>query len=141
MKVPARASLLVLLSLSISGCAVKMHAVETAGGGARSATTSSQVAGSAKFSHGSASFSSGPRISPGAPGGHVSLGKGASAVLIMGLVVADLVNYIAGPAGPRPLPPGERIMETCSCYQKPGTGNRESGIGSPIPDRQSPIPQ
>jgi hypothetical protein len=114
----ARASLLAFLSLSLSGCYVKMHAVETAGGGARATTTSSQVAGSAKFSHGGATFSSGPRVSPSAPGGHVSLGKGASAVLIVGLVLADLVNYIAGTSGPKPLAPDERIMETCSCYQK-----------------------
>jgi hypothetical protein len=119
----ARASLLVFLSLSLAGCYVKMHAVETAGGGTRTTATSSQVAGSAKFSHGRASFSSGQRVSPSAPGGHVSLGKGASAVLIVGLVLADLVNYIAGPAGPKPLAPDERIMETCSCYQKPVTSD------------------
>jgi len=118
----ARAFLLVLLPLSLSGCYVKMHAVETTGGGARTATTSSQVAGSAAFSHGRASFSSGPRVSPGASGGHVSLGSGASAVLIVGLVLADLVNYLVGPSEPKPLPPGERIMETCSCYQKPVNG-------------------
>jgi hypothetical protein len=34
------------------------------------------------------------------------------------LVLADLVNYIAGTSGPKPLAPDERIMETCSCYQK-----------------------
>jgi hypothetical protein len=126
MRSAARASLVALLSLSLSGCYVKMHAVETGGGGTRAATASSQVSGGAKFSHGSASFSSGPRGSPSAPGGHLSLGKGASAVLIVGLVVADLVSYIVGPSQPKPLSPDERIMETCSCYQK--AGNRESGI-------------
>ena len=118
-----RALLLILLSLALPGCYVKMHAVETTGGGASAATTSSQVAGSAKFSHGSARLSSGPRTAPGAPGGHVSLGKGASAVFIVGLVVADLFNYLAGPAGTKPLLPDERIMDTCSCYQKPVTSN------------------
>jgi hypothetical protein len=130
MATAARAFLLALLSLTLPGCYVKIHAVETSGGGAHATTTSSQVAGSAKFSHGSAGFSSGPRVSPGSPGGQVSFGKGASAVLIVGLVVADLFNYIAGPAAPKPLPPGERIMDTCSCYQKQGTGNREQGTGS-----------
>lgn len=120
----ARAFLLVLLPLSLPGCYVKMHAVETTDGG-RAATTSSQVAGSAAFSHGRASFSSGARVSPGAPGGHVSLGRGASAVLIVGLVLADLVNHLVGPSDPKPLPPGERIMETCSCYQKPAMSNEQ----------------
>lgn len=120
---PARISILLLLPLALSGCFVKVSGLETAGGGSRATTTSSQVAGSARFSHGAASFSSGPRVSPGAPGGHATLGKGASAVLIVGLVLADLVNYIAGTSGPKPLPPGERIMDTCSCYQKPVTGN------------------
>ena len=124
----ARASLLAFLSLSLSGCYVKLHGVESSSGGSRATTTAAQTAGTAKFSHGAASFSSGPKISPTAPGGHASLGKGASGVLIVGLVLADLMNYIVGPSGPKPLPPGEKIMETCSCYQEPGSGKRESGI-------------
>jgi hypothetical protein len=121
----ARALLLVFLSLSLSGCYVKLHGVESGGGGSHTATASAQTAGTAKFSHGAASFSSGPRVSPSAPGGHASLGKGVSAVLIVGLVVADLVNHIVGPSQPRPLPPDERIMETCSCYQKPAMSNEQ----------------
>jgi hypothetical protein len=120
---PARISILLLLPLALSGCFVKMSGLETTGGGSRTTTTSSQVAGTARFSHGAASFSSGPRVSPSAPGGHVSLGKGASAVLIVGLVLADLVQYVAGTSGPKPLPPGEKIMDTCSCYKKPDMGN------------------
>jgi hypothetical protein len=123
MATAVRASLMVLLSLALPGCYAKMHAVETTGGGARTVTTTTQTAGAARFSHGAASFSSGPRIPANAQGGTVSLGKGGSAVLIVGLVLADLVSYIVGPAQPRPLPPGERIMDTCSCYQKPVTGN------------------
>ena len=117
----ARISLLVL-SVALSGCYLKVHGVESAGGGTRATTTSAQAAGTARFSHGSASFSSGPRVSPGAPGGHATLGKTASGVLIVGVVFADLLNSIAG-APAQPLSPDERIMETCSCFQKPG--NRE----------------
>jgi hypothetical protein len=116
---PARISISLLLPLALSGCFVKVSGLETTGGGSRTTTTSSQVAGSARFSHGAASFSSGPRVSPSAPGGHATLGKGASGVLIVGLVFADFWNYIVGTPQPRPLPPGERIMDTCSCYQKP----------------------
>lgn len=122
---PARISVLLVLPLALSGCFVKVSGLETTGGGTRTTTTSSQVAGTAKFSHGAASFSSGPRVSPNAPGGHATLGKGASGVLIVGLVFADLWNYIAGAPQPKPLPPGEKIMDTCSCYQKPGIENRE----------------
>lgn len=118
----ARISLLMLLPLALSGCFVKVSGLETTSGGTRTTTTSSQVAGTARFSHGAASFSSGPRVSPSAPGGHATLGKAASGVLIVGLVFADLWNYIVGPPQPRPLSPDERIMDTCSCYQKPVNG-------------------
>ena len=119
---PARISILLVLPLALSGCFVKVSGVESSSGGSRTTTTSSQVAGTAKFSHGAASFSSGPRVSPGAPGGHATLGKGAAGVVIVGLVFADLWSYIVGPSHPKPLPPGERIMDTCSCYQKPVNG-------------------
>lgn len=109
---------LVGVCTAFSGCFVKVHGVESTGGGTATTTTSGQVAGSARFSNGAFAFSSGPRVSPAAPGGQVSLGKGGSAVLIVGLVLADLVHYIAGEPGPKPLPPGERIMDTCSCYKK-----------------------
>jgi hypothetical protein len=115
---PARISLLLVLPLALSGCFVKVSGLETTGGGTRTTTTSTQVAGTARFSHGAASLSSGLRVSPGAPGGHATLGKTASGVLIVGLVFADLWNYIAGPSQPKPLSPDERIMDTCSCFQK-----------------------
>ena len=120
---PIRLSCAILLCLALSGCYVKLHTLETSGPAGTTTTTSSQVAGLAKFSSGAAAFSSGPAISSSAPGGYASLGKGGSAVLIVGLMLADLVNYIAGPSGPKPLPPDERIMETCSCFQKPAMGN------------------
>lgn len=114
----ARTGFALLLSLALTGCYVKIHGVESTGGGATVTTTSSQAGGTARFSGGQASFSSGPRTSPGATGGHISLGKGASAVVVVGLVFADLLDYIAGTPAPKPLSPDERIMETCSCFQK-----------------------
>ena len=117
MSVPARAGLAILVSLTLSGCFVKVHGVESTGGGAHTTATSSHVGGAARFSNGAASFSSGQRVSPSAPGGQVSLGKGASGVLIVGLVIADLVNYLVGAPAPTPLPPDAKIMDTCSCYK------------------------
>ena len=120
---PALALVAVLSCLALSGCYVAVHGVESTSGGSTTTTTSAQVAGAARFSNGVASISSGPRVAPGASGGSVSLGKGASGVLVVGLVVADFLNYMIGVAAPRPLPADARIMETCSCYQKPVTGN------------------
>jgi hypothetical protein len=116
---PARMSILMILPLALSGCFVKVSGLETTGGGSSITTTSTQVAGTARFSHGAASFSSGSRVSPSAPGGQATLGRGASGVLIVGLVFADLWNYLVGPSQPRPQSPDEKIMDTCSCYQKP----------------------
>lgn len=111
-----------LLCVPLTGCYVKLYGHESASGGTATATTSSQVTGSAKFSGGRVSFASGRPVSPSAPGGHVSLNRNASAALVVGLIIADVVNYFrAKPeqlAGPR-----ESISHTCSCY-KPVTGDR-----------------
>ena len=115
---PGRVLLSALACLALSGCYVAVHGTQSTSGGSTTSTTSSQVAGAARFSNGVVSISSGPRVAPGTPGGTVSLGKGASGVVVVGLVFADLVNYIVGAAAPRPLPADARIMETCSCYQQ-----------------------
>lgn len=120
--VPARALIAVLTCLALPGCYVKLHGHQSTGGGTTMTTTASQVGGSAKFSGGKLAFSSGAVPPAGAPGGQVSLGKGASAVLILGWVFADLVDYIRGEPRPKPLAPDVRIADTCSCYQKPVNG-------------------
>jgi len=118
----ARISLTALLSLGLPGCYVNMHGVQTASGGTTTTVTSSQVQGSASFAGGKAWFSSGRVPPPGAPGGHAYLGQGATAVLITGIVLADLFNYIRGVPKPKELPADTKIMDTCSCYQKPVNG-------------------
>jgi len=65
-------------------------------------------------------FSSGQVPPAHAPGGHLRLSGEAAAILVVGLVLADLLNYIRGEPRPRPLASDARISETCSCYQKPG---------------------
>ena len=35
------------------------------------------------------------------------------------VALADLWNYFLGARQAKPLPPGTRIADTCSCYQKP----------------------
>lgn len=120
---PGRALVLAAVCAVLSGCQATLHGVQSTGAGGSSTTAAGGVGGSARFSNGSFSVASGPRVSPGAAGGHASLSGGAAAVLIVGLVVADLIHYLVGEPGPRPLPPDEKIMDTCSCYQKPAMGN------------------
>jgi hypothetical protein len=40
----------------------------------------------------------------------------ATAVLLIGVGIVEFLNYVAGTPPPKPLPPGEAIGQTCSCY-------------------------
>lgn len=124
MRKPAHTLIALLLCMALPGCYVKLYGHQSTSGGTNTTTTASQVSGSAKFAGGKVSFSSGQVPPPNAPGGHVSLGKGASAVLVVGLIIADLVNYIRGEPPPKPLAADAKILETCTCYQKPVSGER-----------------
>ncbi len=119
----SRTAILALLCLALSGCTVTLFGHQSTGGGAATTTTSSQVSGSAKFAGGKASFLSGQPVAPNAPGGHVTLSRGASAVLILGLAIADAVNYFGTKLGKRPAP-DEAISQTCSCYKQPVSGEQ-----------------
>ena len=126
-----RAVIVLLLCVPLAGCAVTMYGNQSTSGGTTATTTSSQVSGSAQGANYKASFSSGGRpVSPKAPGGYVSVSGNAAAVLVVGLVIADLVNYIRGEPQAKPLPPGTAISHTCSCYgyQPPGGEDRGSRI-------------
>ena len=118
-----RTAILLLFCLALSGCTIALYGHQSTSDGVTTTTTSSHVTGSGKVSGAKVSFSSGQPVSPKAPGGHVSLGKGASAALVLGLVIADVVNYFRG--APRPAhPSGGSIADTCSCYQKPVTSDQ-----------------
>jgi hypothetical protein len=112
-----RTVLVLLLCVPLAGCAVTMYGNQSTSGGTTATTTSSQVSGSAQGTNYKASFSSGGHpVSPKASGGYVSVSGSAAAVLVVGLVIADLVNYIRGEPQAKPLPPGTAISHTCSCY-------------------------
>jgi hypothetical protein len=108
-----------VICLLLSGCYVKVNGVQSASGGATASAASSQISGSAKFSGGRAYFSSGRTVSPQAGGGHLSLGKGPTAVLVIGLMIADAMDYFGSGFTASRTAPGEAISETCSCYRKP----------------------
>jgi hypothetical protein len=113
------------LCLALSGCYVKAYGLQSTGGGTTSTTTSTQVAGTVKTSAGRAAFSSGQAVSPAAPGGHVALGRGGTAIVAVGLIFVDAVRSLGAWLGPdlQPAAPGYSIADTCSCYQKQVMGD------------------
>ena len=118
MRAAARAILVVLVCASLSGCYVKMYGNQSTSGGTTTTVTAAAISGSADFSHGKVAFSSGRVPPPGTPGGYLKLSGDAAGIFVVGVVIADLLNYIRGEAPPKPLPPGTRIADTCSCYKK-----------------------
>ena len=114
-----RPVLALLFCFLLAGCSVRMYGNQSTSGGATTTVTATAISGSADFSHGKVAFSSGRVPPPGTPGGYLKLSGDAAAVLVVGVAIADFLNYIRGEAPPKPLPPGTRIADTCSCYQKP----------------------
>ena len=110
---------MLLLCVPFAGCSVAMYGNQSTGGGATVTTTSTQVSGSVQGANYKASFSSGGvPVSPRASGGYVYASGSAAYVLVGAVVFADLVNYFRGAPQPKPLPPGTRIADTCSCYKQ-----------------------
>jgi hypothetical protein len=107
-----------LLCVPLAGCYVNMHGVQSTSGGTTTTVTATQVSGLAKFGSGRVAFSSGQVPPPSAPGGHLRWSGNAGGAILAGVVVADLLSYIAGWNGPKPLPEGTKIMDTCSCFKK-----------------------
>ena len=130
MSIPIRAALVLSVSVALSGCQATLHGNQSTAGGSTTTVTSGQVSGSAKFAGGRVSFSSGQPVPANAAGGQVRLSGGAAAVLVVGLAVADFVNYIRAESQPKPLRPadGDSIAATCSCYRKAP----ETGDGIPV---------
>jgi hypothetical protein len=113
-----------MMCLSLPACSVRMYGNQSTGGGASVTTTSSQVSGAASFSRGRAAFSYGQVPPASAPGGHLKVSGDSATVLVVGVVIANFLNYLHGEVAPKPLPPDARIADTCSCYQKPVTGDQ-----------------
>jgi hypothetical protein len=113
-----------LLCLALPGCYVNTYGLQSNKNGATTTTTASQVSGSAGFSGGKVSFTSGQVPPPGAPGGYLRLSGYSGGAVVAVLVLGDLLNYIAGRTQPKPLPADAKIMETCSCYKKEVTSDK-----------------
>lgn len=113
-----RALTLLLACFALPGCTVALHGHEAAGSGTSAATSSAlhvqAGAGSARVSGGF-----GAPAPHGAPGAQASFSRGASVVLIVGLVVAETLHYLGAQFGDPPAPgagPQRTIAHTCSCY-------------------------
>ena len=121
MGIPAQAITIVLLCLALSGCSVAMYGNQSTSGGTTTTIISTQVSGSSQGANYRASYSSGGvPVSPKASGGYVAVSGSAAYVLVGVVVLADLVNYFRGAPQAKPLSPGTRIADTCSCYKKDG---------------------
>lgn len=116
---------LLLIGLMLPGCAVNLHGRQSTSAGTSTTVTGSSFsagasAGQAQFS---AAFGSPPP--QGAGGGQIGFSRGAAAVLLVGLVIAETVDFIGAqfrqthgttPAAQPARAPRASIAETCSCY-------------------------
>jgi hypothetical protein len=112
-----------LVCVAIAGCSTQLHGNQSVNGAASTTTASSAVAGSAQASAGRVSFASGAPVPPGATGGQVSLGRGGSAVLVLGIVIVDAISsftaWLNAPKQAAVEQPAS-IADTCSCYRTVG---------------------
>lgn len=109
------------LMVALSGCAVTLHGQQAAGGGSTATTTGGSVQGGTRIGNARLGGSFGtPPAARATGGGQVTFSRGASAVLVLGLVIAGTAELIGdwfkpAPAGREALAPGG-ISHTCSCY-------------------------
>lgn len=115
-----RLILIAVLLTVLPACTTTLYGNQTSGGGSSTTTTGSAVRGSTQVGNArlSGSFGTAPPVN--APGGQVTFGNSGSAVLMIGLAIAGLVevagDWFSKPAERRePLTPGG-ISHTCSCY-------------------------
>lgn len=105
----------------LSGCAVNLHGRQSTGAGTSTTVTGSSFnagasAGQARFG---AAFGAPPP--PGASGGQIGFSRGAAAVLLLGLAIAETFEFIGSqfrgtPPAQQTVVPRASIAETCSCY-------------------------
>lgn len=113
--------LLIMVALVLlPGCAVTLHGNQTTGGGSTATSTGSSVQAGKAIGNARVGGSFATPPAAHAAGGQVTFSRGASALLVVGLVVAGTVDAISDwlrPAAPRAERlSGGNISQTCSCY-------------------------
>jgi hypothetical protein len=91
---------------------------EATGSGGTASTTTAATRAHVSIGAAKVGASFGTPAPAGSGGGQVSFSRGASTVLVLGLVLADVVNYLGSPAAGAQLAldPSRSIADTCSCY-------------------------
>ncbi len=124
MRIKLQVLAVVLFSMALSGCATTLYGYQSSGSG--TTVTSSNVVASTSASNARVSFAYGSPVPPTAPGGHVTVSNGSSSGVLAGVALFGiLASYIVGEEGPKPLPPGTKILHTCSCYGYQPPAKRE----------------
>ena len=116
-----RLATVLLLSLAFSGCAVTLHGQQTTGGGQSATTTGSSVQGSTRIGNARVGGSFGAPPPAQGFGGQVTLSRGGSAALVVGVAIVaaidELSAWLRGRTASRiERLPEESISRTCSCY-------------------------
>lgn len=113
------------ITLALSGCYVAVNGHQSEGGATAGRTVAAVTRAHASTGSARVSASFGTPAPAASPGGQVSFSRGASAVLILGLVIAEVVNYFSAPSeghGQFASDAGRSIANTCSCYgYEPGS--------------------
>lgn len=105
-----------LASVSLAACTATLHGHQSSAGG--STATGAGVAASAGAAGVRAQASFGSPAPVQGAGGQAVFSRGASAVLFLGLVLADMVYHMAhGYAPGSERAPATSIADTCSCYR------------------------
>jgi len=111
---------LIILFFLLPGCAVTLHGQQTAGGGQSITTTGSSVQGGARIGNARVGGAFGAPPPANAAGGQLSLSRGASAVLVIGVLIAGAVDeigtWLRSSAQQAERMTGGPISQTCSCY-------------------------
>ncbi|MBX3661604.1 MAG: hypothetical protein KF804_04040 [Burkholderiales bacterium] len=112
---------LIALLLLLHGCAVTLHGQQTTGGGQSATTLGSSVQGGARIGNARIGGSFGAPPPANAAGGQITFSRGASAALVLGVLIAGAIDEIGGWfRSPAPVRverlPETGISHTCSCY-------------------------
>jgi hypothetical protein len=114
--------IVLLLCQVLPGCAVNLHGTQAAGNGASTTTLASSVNAGARAGQASVSASFGSSPPAGGAGGQIGFSRGAAAILLLGLVIAETVEFIGSQfstqqtADRSSVVPRASIADTCSCY-------------------------
>jgi hypothetical protein len=123
-----------LASAGLAACTTTLHGYQSSGG-VSATTTGASLSGHAGAAGVSAAASFGSPAPAQGAGGQIVFSRGASAVLILGVVLADMLNNMARGTGTASEAAAMSIADTCSCY-RPQPEQVQSGARTGKPDER-----